>query len=105
MVFLSFVYRFVTNFAFMAMVYFSLNFMEKYQNRAIIAILVLIYTGMRAASTLRAFYFYQKIERLEAETKRLQGPINDGAGRSWLTSPGCGATARSSPIWTCSSWR
>ena len=80
MVFLSFVYRFVTNFAFMAMVYFSLNFMEKYQNRAIIAILVLLYAGMRAASTLRAFYFYQKIERLEAETKRLQGPINDGAG-------------------------
>jgi len=80
MVFLSFVYRFVTNFAFMAMVYFSLNFMEKYQNRAIIAILVLVYTGMRAASTLRAFYFYQKIEKLEAETKRLQAPINDGAG-------------------------
>ena len=80
MVFLSFVYRFVTNFAFMAMVYFSLNFMEKYQNRAIIAILVLVYSGMRAASTLRAFYFYQKIERLEAETKRLQGPINDGTG-------------------------
>ncbi|SEN71588.1 hypothetical protein [Bradyrhizobium sp. OK095] len=80
MVFLSFVYRFVTNFAFMAMVYFSMNFMEKYQNRAIIAILVLVYSGMRAASTLRAFYFYQKIERLEAETKRLQGPINDGSG-------------------------
>lgn len=80
MVFLSFVYRFVTNFAFMAMVYFSLNFMEKYQNRAIIAILVLVYAGMRAASTLRAFYFFQKIERLEAETKRLQGPINDGSG-------------------------
>ncbi|MBR1173076.1 MULTISPECIES: hypothetical protein [Bradyrhizobium] len=80
MVFLSFVYRFVTNFAFMAMVYFSLNFMEKYQNRAIIAILVLIYAGMRAASTLRAFYFYQKIEKLEAETKRLQAPINDGSG-------------------------
>lgn len=80
MVFLSFVYRFVTNFAFMAMVYFSLNFMEKYQNRAIIAILVLVYTGMRAASTLRAFYFYQKIEKLEAETKRLQAPLNDGTG-------------------------
>jgi len=80
MVFLSFVYRFMTNFAFMAMVYFSLNFMEKYQNRAIIAILVLVYAGMRAASTLRAFYFYQKIEKLEAETKRLQGPINDGSG-------------------------
>jgi len=80
MVFLSFVYRFFTNFAFMAMVYFSLNFMEKYQNRAIIAILVLVYAGMRAASTLRAFYFYQKIEKLEAETKRLQAPINDGSG-------------------------
>ena len=80
MVFLSFVYRFVTNFAFMAMVYFSLNFMEKYQNRAIIAILVLVYAAMRAASTLRAFYFFQKIEKLEAETKRLQAPINDGSG-------------------------
>lgn len=80
MVFLSFVYRFMTNFAFMTMVYFSLNFMEKYQNRAIIAILVLVYAGMRAASTLRAFYFFQKIEKLEAETKRLQAPINDGSG-------------------------
>jgi len=80
MVFLSFVYRFMTNFAFMAMVYFSLNFMEKYQNRAIIAILVLVYAGMRAASTLRAFYFFQKIEKLEVETKRLQAPINDGTG-------------------------
>ncbi|MGY3035424.1 uncharacterized protein (UPF0335 family) [Bradyrhizobium sp. USDA 4354] len=80
MVFLSFVYRFFTNFAFMAMVYFSLNFMEKYQNRAIIAILVLVYAAMRAASTLRAFYFFQKIEKLEAETKRLQAPINDGSG-------------------------
>jgi hypothetical protein len=66
MVFLSFVYRFVTNFALLAMVYFSLNFMEKYPNRAILAMLVLVYTGMRAASTLRAFYFYQKIEKLEA---------------------------------------
>lgn len=80
MVFLSFVYRFLTNFAFMALVYFSLNFMEKYQNRAILAILVLVYAGMRAASTLRAFYFFQKIEKLEAETKRLQAPINDGSG-------------------------
>jgi hypothetical protein len=54
--------------------------MEKYQNRAILAILVLVYAGMRAASTLRAFYFFQKIEKLEAETKRLQAPINDGSG-------------------------
>lgn len=80
MVFLSFIYRFVTNFAFLALVYFSLNFMEKYQNRAIIAILVLVYAGMRSASTLRAFYFFQKIEKLEAEARRLQAPINDGTG-------------------------
>lgn len=80
MVLLSFVYRFVTNFAFLAVVYFSLNFMEKSPNRAILAILVLIYTGMRAASTLRAFYFFQKIEKLEAEAMRLQAPINDGSG-------------------------
>ena len=80
MVFLSFVYRFVTNFAFLAVVYFSLNFMEKYPNKAILAILVLVYSAMRAASTLRAFYFFQKIEKLEAETRRLQAPINDGSG-------------------------
>lgn len=80
MALLSFVYRFVTNFAFMAVVYFSLNFMEKYPNRAILAILVLVYAAMRAASTLRAFYFFQKIEKLEAESRRLQGPINDSSG-------------------------
>ena len=42
MVFLSFVYRFLTNFLFMAMVYFSLNYMEKYEHRAGLAILVLL---------------------------------------------------------------
>jgi hypothetical protein len=80
MAFLSFLYRFVTNFAFLAVVYFSLNFMEKYPNKAILAILVLAYCAMRAASTLRSFYFFQKIEKLEAETRRLQAPINDGSG-------------------------
>jgi hypothetical protein len=80
MVFLSFVYRFLTNFLFLAMVYFSLNYMEKYEHRALLAVLVLVYTGMRAASTLRAFFFFQKIEKLEAETRRLQAPINDGSG-------------------------
>ncbi|WP_456623064.1 MULTISPECIES: hypothetical protein [unclassified Bradyrhizobium] len=80
MAFLSIAYRFLTNFAFLAMVYFSLNFMEKYPNRAMLAILVLVYSAMRAASTLRSFYFFQKIEKLEGETRRLQGPINDGSG-------------------------
>ncbi|MBR1089158.1 hypothetical protein JQ621_16960 [Bradyrhizobium manausense] len=80
MVFLSFVYRFLTNFVFLTLVYFGLNYMEKYEYRALLAVLVLVYSGMRAASTLRAFYFFQKIEKLEAETRRLQAPINDGAG-------------------------
>jgi hypothetical protein len=80
MVFLSFVYRFLTNFAFLAVIYFSLNLMEKYSNRAMLAILALVYAAMRAASTLRAFYFFQKIEKLEGEARRLQAPINDGSG-------------------------
>ena len=74
---LSFVYRFISNFAFLAVVYFSLNFIEKYPNRATLAILVLIYTAMRAASTLRSFYFFQKIERLEVDARRLMASAAD----------------------------
>lgn len=68
---LGYVYRVVSNFAFLALVYYSLNFMEKYQHRAIIAVLVLVYASMRAVSALRSFYFFQKIERLELEARRL----------------------------------
>ena len=75
---LGFVYRIVSNFAFLALVYFSLNFMEKYQHRAIVAILVLVYTSMRAVSTLRSFHFFQKIERLELEARRLAGLASEG---------------------------
>lgn len=68
---LGYVYRVVSNFAFLALVYYSLNFMEKYNQRAVVAILVLVYATMRAASALRSFYFFQKIERLEIEARRL----------------------------------
>ena len=78
--FLSFVYRFVTNFTFLATVYLSLNYIEKYNNRAVLAILVLVYSGMRAASALRSFYFYQRIERLEAEARRLQTALGEAKG-------------------------
>jgi len=74
---LSFVYRFVSNFVFLAVVYFSLNYIEKYQNRAVLAIVVLVYAGMRAGSALRSFYFFQKIERLEIEARRLVSMIGD----------------------------
>jgi hypothetical protein len=53
---LSFAYRFLTNFAFLATVYVSLNYIEKYNIRAGLAILVLVYCGMRSASSLRSFY-------------------------------------------------
>jgi hypothetical protein len=75
---LGHIYRFVSNFVFLALVYFSLNFLEKYQHRAIVAILVLVYASMRAASTLRSFNFFHKIERLEIEARRLGGLAEEG---------------------------
>ena len=78
MKFLGYVYRFLSNFAFLAVVYFSLNFMEKYEQRAIVAILVLIYSSMHAISALRSFYFFQKIERLELEARRLAAAAAEG---------------------------
>jgi len=68
---LSYAYRFLSNFIFLATVYYSLNFLDKYQQRAIVAILVLVYAAMRAASALRSFYFFQRIERLEVDVRRI----------------------------------
>jgi hypothetical protein len=79
---LSYAYRFLSNFLFLSLVYFSLNFMEKYQHRAIVAILVLVYSAMRAASALRSFYFFQRIERLEMEARRLAGLTGEGPAAS-----------------------
>jgi hypothetical protein len=73
MKFLSYAYRFVSNFLFLAMVYFSLNFLGKYDQRVIVAVLVLVYAAMRTVSALRTFYFFQRIERLEIEARRLAG--------------------------------
>ena len=82
MKFLSHAYRFISNFLFLALVYYSLNFMEKYQQRAVLAILVLVYAVMRAATALRSFYFFQRIERLEFETRRLVGILGEGPAAS-----------------------
>src|SRR5260370_8880131 len=82
MKFLGHAYRFFSNFVFLAMVYYSLNFMEKYQQRAILALLVLIYAGMRAATTLRSFYFFQRIERLSLEARRLAPAAGEGPAAS-----------------------
>jgi hypothetical protein len=80
-------YRFFSNFVFLALVYYSLNFMEKYHQRAIVAILVLLYAGMRAASALRSFYFFQRIERLELEARRLAGVSGEGPAASNARKP------------------
>jgi hypothetical protein len=80
MKYLGYAFRFLTNFVFLAMVYFSLNFMEKYQQRAIVAALILVFAAMRAVIALRSFYFFQRVERLEYETRRLAGLIAGGPG-------------------------
>jgi hypothetical protein len=80
--FLSHAYRAISNFVFLALVYYSLNFLQKYEQRAIVAILLLVYAAMRAASTLRSFYFFQRIERLEVEARRLAGLTADGPAAS-----------------------
>ncbi len=98
--FLSYAYRISSNFVFLALVFYSLNFLEKYQQRAIVAILVLIYAAMRAASALRSFYFFQWIERLELEARRLAALTGDGpphrprASKSSTMSPRCVTAAK-----------
>jgi len=61
MAFLSYVYRFLSNFVFLALVYFALNFLEKYQHRVVVAVLVLVYAGMHAASALRSCGFLNRV--------------------------------------------
>ena len=77
---LSFIYRFVSNFAFLAAIYLSLNFIEKYPNRAILAMVVLCYAAMRAVSGLRSFYFFNRIERLEIEGRKLLSVFEAAGG-------------------------
>jgi len=79
---LGYAYRFFSNFIFLAIVYFSLNFMDTYQQRAIVAALVLAFAAMRAISALRSFYFFQKIERLELETRRIAGQLTGAPAES-----------------------
>ncbi len=79
---LSYAYRFLSNFIFLALVYYSLNFLEKYNQRAVVAILVLVYAAMRAASALRSFYFFQRIERLEGEARRMAASAGEGPAAS-----------------------
>jgi hypothetical protein len=82
MKFMSYLYRFISNFVFLGLAYFSLNNIEKYEQRTVVAILLLVYSAMRAASALRSFYFYQRIEKLEVEARRLAGLAGEGPNAS-----------------------
>ena len=77
MTIISYTYRFLSNFAFLAVVYFTLNFLTKYEERTIIAGLVLAYSAMRVVSALRQFHFYARIERLEAEARAAVANVTD----------------------------
>jgi hypothetical protein len=76
MIILGYVYSFFSNFLFLALVYFTLNLLEKYEQRTLVAILVLIYVAMRIVSALRSFHFRRCLERLEAEARRLATPVD-----------------------------
>ena len=79
MLFLSYAYRFISNFVFLALVYLALNFLGQYQHRVVVAVLVLVYAGMPAASALRSFHFFQRIERLEGVARRLAAAAAEGS--------------------------
>lgn len=79
---LSFAYRAVSNFALLAIGYFSLNYIDQYQNRAMLAMMFLLYAGMRAVSVLRSFQFFGRIERLEVEMRRVLGAVGEATGMS-----------------------
>ena len=78
---ISYAYRFMSNFAFLAVVYFTLNFLTKYEERIIIAALVLTYSIMRVASAVRQFHFFSRIERLEADARAAMGSVGESAGK------------------------
>ena len=81
---LSFVHRFLSNLSFLSAVYISLNYIETYNHRAILAILILVYACLYAASALRSFYFFQRVERLEIEAHRVMALFAEGGAQSPL---------------------
>jgi len=76
---LAFIYRAASNFALLAVTYLSLNYIENYQNRAILAMMILVYAGMRGATVLRSFQFFTRIERLELEVRRILNALGQVA--------------------------
>lgn len=78
----SFIYRALSNFALLAATYLSLNYIEQYQNRAILAMVILSYAGMRSVTVLRSFQFFSRIERLELELRRVLNALGEAAAKT-----------------------
>jgi hypothetical protein len=79
MKYLSYIYRFILNFVLLIVVYFSLNFVEKYEQRTLLAGLVMVYAALVCISALSAIHAFQSVERLERETGRLIQAIDAAA--------------------------
>jgi hypothetical protein len=79
MKYLSYAYRFILNFVLLVMVYFSLNFVEKYEQRTILAALVMVYAVLMCISALSSINSFHRVERLERETGRLIQAIDAAA--------------------------
>jgi hypothetical protein len=79
MKYLSYIYRFTLNLVLLVVVYFSLNFVEKYEQRTILAALVMVYAALMCISALSSIHSFQSVERLERETGRLIQAIDAAA--------------------------
>lgn len=81
MLVLSLAYRFASNFVLLAMAYFSLNLVQQYDQRVILAMIIMLFAGMRILSSLRAFHFFGRVEQLESDFKRVLGALEALKGR------------------------
>src|SRR5919198_976794 len=74
MKFLGYAYRFVSNFVFLALVYYSLNLIEKYPQRAMLAALSLLHARMHSAPPLHACVGRQPPPARACRAALRQGP-------------------------------
>lgn len=88
MVLVSYVYHFMVNFMLLATAYFGLSLLTRYDQRAILAVMILVYALLRTVSVLRSFGFMHRVERLEHELRRFMSAITttDTVARRQLVS-------------------
>lgn len=69
MLILNVSYKFLSRFAFLAFTYSALNSIGKYEERAVVALLALLYSSTRLAAAIRTLGSFRTIERFEIEAK------------------------------------